>query len=161
MKFIKLIKILWNFEILKFLKILTFFAIWLADWKWNIVSGWTTLKHRIDKNRHKPEYTSREVYSLHVRYTHSEVELRKCCLGQSPKSQILYHLINGFIYLWTRQSNHVYPHVNKTSTKYICPNPLVDKTEYSLLYLPVRGQDKVSVSFICLWTIHSTVLIYQ
>ena len=55
----------WNF-----LKILTFcFAIWLADWKWNLVSGWTTLKHQIDKftidkNRHKPEYTSREVYSL-------------------------------------------------------------------------------------------------
>jgi hypothetical protein len=40
----------WNFEI--FWKFLTFFAIWLADWKWNLVSGWTTLKHRID-NRQK------------------------------------------------------------------------------------------------------------
>ena len=46
---------IWNFW--------PFFAIWLADWKWNLVSGWTTLKHRID-NRHKPEYTSHEVYSL-------------------------------------------------------------------------------------------------
>jgi len=45
----------------------------------------------------KPEYTSREVYSLHARYTHSEVELRKCCLGQSEKSKIPYHLIK-FIY---------------------------------------------------------------
>jgi hypothetical protein len=33
------------------------------------------------------------VYSLHTRYTHSEVELRKCCLGQSAKSKIPYHLI--------------------------------------------------------------------
>ena len=46
---------IWNFW--------PFFAIWLADWKWNLVSGWTTLKYRID-NRHKPEYTSHEVYSL-------------------------------------------------------------------------------------------------
>jgi hypothetical protein len=30
---------------------------------------------------------------LHARYTHSEVELRKCCLGQSAKSKIPYHLI--------------------------------------------------------------------
>jgi hypothetical protein len=36
----------WNF--LKFLKFWTFFAIWLADWNWNLVSGWTTLKYRID-----------------------------------------------------------------------------------------------------------------
>ena len=28
-----------------------------------------------------------------MRYTHSEVELRKCCLGQSAKSKIPYHLI--------------------------------------------------------------------
>jgi hypothetical protein len=37
-------------EILKFLDIenFTFFVIWLADLKWNLVSGWTTLKPRID-----------------------------------------------------------------------------------------------------------------
>ena len=51
----------------------------------------------MDKNRHKPEYTSREVYSLHARYTHSEVELRKCCLGQSAKRKIPYHLIINVI----------------------------------------------------------------
>ena len=33
-------------------KKLAFFAIWLTDWKWNLVSGWTTLKHWID-NRQK------------------------------------------------------------------------------------------------------------
>ena len=51
---------------MKFWIFFTFFVIWLADWKWNLVSGWTTLEHRIDnrQNRHKPEYTSREVYSL-------------------------------------------------------------------------------------------------
>jgi hypothetical protein len=32
----------------KFWKFWPFMAIWLADWKWNLVSGWTTLKHRID-----------------------------------------------------------------------------------------------------------------
>jgi hypothetical protein len=43
------------FKILKFWifwKFWPFFAIWLADWKWNLVSGWTTLKHRIE-NRQK------------------------------------------------------------------------------------------------------------
>ena len=45
----------------------------LTSWLW-LVGG-------------KPEYTSREVYSLHARFTHSEVELRKCCLGQSEKKQ--------------------------------------------------------------------------
>ena len=45
----------------------------------------------------KPKYTSREVYSLHTRCTHSEVELRKCCLGQSEKSKIPYHLIIGVV----------------------------------------------------------------
>ena len=39
------------------------------------------------------------MYSLHARYTHSEVELRKCCLGQSEKSKIPYHLINIYISL--------------------------------------------------------------
>ena len=39
------------------------------------------------------------MYSLHARYTHSEVELRKCCLGQSAKSKIPYHLINIYISL--------------------------------------------------------------
>jgi len=29
----------------------------------------------------------------HAMCTHSEVELRKCCLGQSEKSKIPYHLI--------------------------------------------------------------------
>ena len=33
----------------------------------------------------------------HARCTHSEVELRKCCLGQSEKSKIPYHLITNFI----------------------------------------------------------------
>ena len=33
------------------------------------------------------------MYSLHARCTHSEVELRKCCLGQSEKSEIPYYLI--------------------------------------------------------------------
>ena len=28
----------------------------------------------------------------HARYTHSEVELRKCCLGQSEKSEVPYYL---------------------------------------------------------------------
>ena len=42
-----------------------------------ILTGWSV---------GKPEYTSCEVYSLHTRCTHSEVELRKCCLGQSEKS---------------------------------------------------------------------------
>ena len=37
--------------------------------------------------------TAREVYSLHAKCTHSEVELRKCCLGQSEKSEIPYYLI--------------------------------------------------------------------
>ena len=32
----------------------------------------------------------------HARCTHSEVELRKCCLGQSANSKIPYHLINSF-----------------------------------------------------------------
>jgi hypothetical protein len=32
------------------------------------------------------------------RCTHSEVELRKCCLGQSEKSEIPYNLINMYIY---------------------------------------------------------------
>ena len=41
--------------------------------------------------------TACEVYSLHTRYTHSEVELRKCCLGQSAKSKIPYHLIILYI----------------------------------------------------------------
>jgi hypothetical protein len=27
-------------------------AIWLTDWNWNLVSGWTTLKPRIDPLRH-------------------------------------------------------------------------------------------------------------
>jgi hypothetical protein len=36
------------------------------------------------------------VYSLHARYTHSEVELRKCCLGQSAKSKIPYHSIKPY-----------------------------------------------------------------
>jgi hypothetical protein len=45
-KFCKILKF-WNFW-----KFWPFFAIWLADWKWNLVSGWTTLKHRID-NRQK------------------------------------------------------------------------------------------------------------
>jgi hypothetical protein len=35
----------------------------------------------------------------HTRCTHSEVELRKCCLGQSEKSKIPYHLINIYISL--------------------------------------------------------------
>ena len=49
------------YEILKFFvnfvkfrnfwKIWSFLAIWLADWKWNLDSGWTTLKHRIDPLR--------------------------------------------------------------------------------------------------------------
>ena len=32
----------------------------------------------------------------HARCTHSEVELRKCCLGQSEKCKIPYHLITIF-----------------------------------------------------------------
>jgi hypothetical protein len=32
----------------------------------------------------------------HARSTHSEVELRKCCLGQSEKSKIPYHLVTIF-----------------------------------------------------------------
>ena len=55
--FCKIVKF-WTFK-KKNCKILKF----LHFWKWNLVSGWTTLKHRID-NRHKPEYTSYEVYSL-------------------------------------------------------------------------------------------------
>ena len=42
--------------------------------------------------------TAREICSLHARYTHSEVELRKCCLGQSAKSKIPYHLIKVIIH---------------------------------------------------------------
>jgi hypothetical protein len=57
----------WNFEI------------WLADWKWNLVSGWTTLKPWIDP----------------LRLTRGEP--RKYCLGQSVKSQIPYHLIMLFL----------------------------------------------------------------
>jgi hypothetical protein len=49
------------------------------------------------KNRHKLEYTSRDVYSLNARHAYSEVELRKCCLGQSAKSKISYHLLIVFI----------------------------------------------------------------
>jgi hypothetical protein len=30
---------------------------------------------------------------MHARCTHSEVELRKCCLGQSEKSEIPYYLM--------------------------------------------------------------------
>ena len=33
----------------------------------------------------------------HARCTHSKVELRKCCLGQSAKSKIPYHLIKLYI----------------------------------------------------------------
>lgn len=40
----------------------------------------------------------------HGRCTHSEVELRKCCLGQSEKRKIPYHLIKNnspFIHTFT------------------------------------------------------------
>ena len=101
-----------NFELQK--KKLTFFAIWLAAWKWNLV--WldnvetpNRQKTKIDTGSNIPHarcthcmrgiLTVREVYSLHARYTHSEVELRKCCLGQSAKSKIPYHLIKAWIYL--------------------------------------------------------------
>ena len=57
----------------------------MVDTTWHFGFGWSL---------GKPEYTSREVYSLHARCTHSEVELRKWCLGQSEKSKIPYHLIN-------------------------------------------------------------------
>jgi hypothetical protein len=33
----------------------------------------------------------------HARCTHSEVELRKCCLGHSEKSKIPYHLIKFIV----------------------------------------------------------------
>ena len=61
---------------------------------------------------------------------------------QAQSIYVLIHLwtrysTHGFIYLWTRQSSHDYPRVNTTNTKNICPNPLVDKTEYSWLYLPM------------------------
>jgi hypothetical protein len=64
----------WNFKwnFCKILKFWTFFAIWLADWKWNLVSCWTTLKPRIEL---------------------TEVQPRKYYLGQSAKSKIPYHLI--------------------------------------------------------------------
>jgi hypothetical protein len=89
-KFWNLMKILNFFDflkILKFYEIKNKITIWLADWKWNLVSGWPV---------GKPVYTSREVYSLYARCTHSEVELRKCCLGQSEKSEIPSYLINSF-----------------------------------------------------------------
>ena len=113
MKILKSYEIFENFEIYKIYNIFWKFwtlkkkiAIWLADWKWNLVSGWTTLKHRIDNSQKLTQariyltrgvLTARGVYSLHTRYTHSEVELRKCWLGQSAKSKIPYHLIILYI----------------------------------------------------------------
>jgi hypothetical protein len=94
--FVEIFEIFWKFwNFLKILKFYEIFAIWLADWKWNLVSGWSV---------GKPEYTPRELYSLHARCTHSEVELRKCCLGQSEKKEIPYYLITilADLQLWKK-----------------------------------------------------------
>ena len=100
MRFFEIFEILYEFfEIFwNFIKFWNFDLFLQFDWPTgNEISSlvgqcWNT-EYTIDKNRHKPEYTSREVYSLHERCSHSELELRKCCLGQSAKSKIPYHLV--------------------------------------------------------------------
>ena len=119
-----------------FLKILTFFCnligrlemksrLWLDN-----VETPNRQQTKIDTSPNIPD----------ARCTHSEIELRKCCLGQSAKSKIPYHLITVFIYLKLyhlavsgnrhRSCNddsvgYVYPH-NSLAQQRICYNFLIN-----------------------------------
>ena len=103
MKFLKVwnfIKILLKqkyFEIFKFSEIENFWQFWIFfenfDLFCNLI-GRLEMKSRLwmdnVETRNRPP-------EAHARWTHSEVQPRKYCLGQSAESKIPYHLIKRFI----------------------------------------------------------------
>jgi hypothetical protein len=123
MKFLKVLKFYenfdfffnLNFEIMRFLKILTFFVIWLADWKWNLVSGWTTLKHRID-NRQK--YTQARIY-----LTRGVLTAREVCSLWGRVEKMLFRPISE------KQSSLSF---NKIQ---LCPNFIFQPRRFTLVFI--------------------------
>jgi hypothetical protein len=122
MKFLKVLKFYENFdfffnsnfEIMRFLKILTFFVIWLADWKWNLVSGWTTLKHRID-NRQK--YTQARIY-----LTRGVLTAREVCSLWGRVEKMLFRPISE------KQSSLSFNQIQ------LCPNFIFQPRRFTLCF---------------------------
>ena len=73
----------------------------------------------------------------HARCTHSEVELRKCCLGQSENSEIPYHLIV-----------YIKPHPCLNNTFYIGLIKLLSHTPYRKYYWGIYGGFHYIIFFI-------------
>ena len=125
----------WN--LMKFLKVLKFYKNYEFFWNYWNLKFWNFLKYlkffEIFEILNLKMFTFFCILTLvgrwaspnipHAGCTHSEVELRKCCLGQSEKSKIPYHLIKciairkncigGVIVNHHHHTNH-WPHPNIT-----------------------------------------------